>query len=624
MLSFKKFRFARFILLIGIYSVISAVTFPAAYLIRFDSEIPSEYIDQMLWLIPFAVIAKTGILIAFGQASTLPAYFSMVDLRALTVGVAVSSVVTFSGSAFAGQHVSRGVIVIDFLLLLGGIVSARAALRYIGERRRAVRQANQSNQSSQSVTRLTAIVGAGDAGAAIVRELLNKPSLRLKPVVFFDDDPLKWNQRLHGIPIAGKPELLRETKWQKQLRKIIIAMPGASVSRLGEIARLAAEIGIPSDTIPALDQLVDGRVKVAQLRPVQIEDLLRRSPVLLDQAGIRILIRDQIIAVTGAGGSIGSELCRQILNQAPRSLILIDRSEVQLFQIEQELIECGARGVIVPLVADVVDTVRIREILQLHRPNTLFHAAAHKHVPMMESQPGEAVRNNSLGTANLARLAHESGVGRFVLISTDKAINPTSVMGATKRLAEIFLQAFSAANPNPTRFMAVRFGNVLGSSGSVVPIFQKQIAAGGPITVTHPEMTRYFMTIPEAVGLVLQAGALGQGGEIFVLDMGEPVKIVDLATQMIKLSGYRVGEEIEIQFSGLRPGEKLFEELSHHKERLIDTRHPKIFRFVCQPLDLSEVEAFLSRLQLQLNNAEPSDIKRSIQQFVPEYHPYLQ
>ena len=616
-----KVRFIRFMLLIGMYSAVSAVSFVAAYLIRFDSIIPSEYYKQMLFLIPFAVVAKTAILVAFGQANTLPTYFSLVDLRALTVGVAVSTIVTFSGSAFAGQHVSRGVIVIDFLLLLGGIASARAVLRYIGERRRAVQR---PNQSSQSAIRPTAIVGAGDAGAAIARELLNKPSLRLKPVVFFDDDPLKWHQRLHGIPIVGKPELLRETKWQMQLRKMIIAMPGASASRLGEIARLAAEVGIPSDTIPALDQLVAGRVKIAQLRPVQIEDLLRRSPVHLDQAGIRSLIRDQVVAVTGAGGSIGAELCRQILNQAPRSLIIIDRSEVQLFQIEQELIERGARGLIVPLVADITDPVRIREILQRHRPDALFHAAAHKHVPMMESQPSEAIRNNSLGTANLARLSHEWGVGRFVLISTDKAINPTNVMGASKRLAEIFLQAFSAANPSPTRFMAVRFGNVLGSSGSVVPIFQKQIAMGGPITVTHPEVTRYFMTIPEAVGLVLQAGALGNGGEIFVLDMGEPVRIVDLANQMIELSGYRPGEDIEIQFSGLRPGEKLFEELSHHKERLTETGHPKIFRFVCQPPDLSRVESFLSDLQLQLNNAESSEIKRSIQQFVPEYRPYLE
>jgi FlaA1/EpsC-like NDP-sugar epimerase len=621
MLIATKLRLARFLALFGLYSLVSLAAFLAAYLVRFDGNIPGFYMVQLLSAVAWVVLVQTCVLVAAGQASVLPTYFSLVDLRVLLFSNALSCVLLFATAALLGAGIPRGVMILDMILLTGGLATARALLRYWGERQRSRQLAD---PAVKGVARLTAIIGAGDAGAAIARELLKKPSLRLKPVVFFDDDPLKWHQRLHGIPIAGKPELLRDSKWQTQLRKIIIAIPGASASRLGEIARLAAEVGIPSDTIPALDQLVEGRVKIAQLRPVQIEDLLRRSPVLLDQAGIRSLIRDQIVVVTGAGGSIGSELCRQILTQAPRSLILIDRSEVQLFQIEQELIARGARGVIVPLVADIADPVRIREILQRHRPDALFHAAAHKHVPMMESQPGEAVRNNSLGTANLARLAHECGVGRFVLISTDKAINPTNVMGASKRLAEIFLQAFSATNPSSTRFMAVRFGNVLGSSGSVVPIFQKQIAAGGPITVTHPDVTRYFMTIPEAVGLVLQAGALGQGGEIFVLDMGEPVKIVDLATQMIELSGYRAGEDIEIQFSGLRPGEKLFEELSHQKERLTETGHPKIFRFVSQPPDLSQVEVFLSRLQGQLDKAEPSEIKRSIQEFVPEYRPYLQ
>ena len=614
-------RLFRFLLLGGLYCIVSLAAFMAAYYVRFDGNVPREYIAQMLQIVGWAIVSQAGIMVATGQASVLPTYFSMVDLRALLFTNSLSCLLFFAATALLNIRIPRGVMILDLILLIGGVAIARAALRHWGERQRSNRL---PQHTVKGFTRLTAIIGAGEAGATIARELVNKPYLRFKPIVFFDDDPLKWNQRLHGILIVGKPEFLRETQWQTKVQKIIIAMPGASASRLGEIARLAAEVGIPSDTIPALDQLVAGRVKIAQLRPVQIEDLLRRSPVLLDLAEIRSLIRDQVVAVTGAGGSIGAELCRQILNHAPRSLILIDRSEVQLFQIEQELIERGARGVIVPLVADVVDTVRIRTILQLHRPDALFHAAAHKHVPMMESQPGEAVRNNSLGTANLARLAHECGVGRFVLISTDKAINPTNVMGASKRLAEIFLQAFSAANPTPTRFMAVRFGNVLGSSGSVVPIFQKQIAAGGPITVTHPEVTRYFMTIPEAVGLVLQAGALGQGGEIFVLDMGEPVKIVDLATQMIELSGYRSGEDIEIQFSGLRPGEKLFEELSHQKERLTETGHPKIFRFVCQPSDLSQVEAFLGGIQLQLNSAEPSEIKRSIQQFIPEYRPYFQ
>jgi FlaA1/EpsC-like NDP-sugar epimerase len=614
-------RLFRFLSLAGLYSIVSLTAFAASYFVRFDGRIPREYLLQLLQTLGWAVLAQTGVLVATGQASVLPTYFSMVDLRALLFSNALSGFLLFAATAMFGIRIPRGVMVLDLVLLTGGVAAARAALRYWGERQRSNRM---PEHAVKGVTRPTAIVGAGEAGAAIVRELLNKPSLRFKPIVFFDDDPMKWDQRLHGIPIVGKPELMRETQWRLQIRKVIVAMPTATASRLGEIARLAAEIGVPSDTMPALDQLVAGRVKVAQLRPVQIEDLLRRPPVALDQAGIRGLIRDQVVAVTGAGGSIGSELCRQILAQSPRSLLLIERSEVQLFQIEQELIERGGRGVIVPLVADIADPVRIRDIFQRHRPDALFHAAAHKHVPMMESQPGEAIRNNSMGTANLARLAHECRVGRFVLISTDKAINPTNVMGASKRMAEIFLQAFQAAHPSHTRFMAVRFGNVLGSSGSVVPTFQKQIAAGGPITVTHPDVTRYFMTIPEAVGLVLQAGTLGQGGEIFVLDMGEPVKIVDLATQMIELSGYRAGEDIEIQFSGLRPGEKFFEELSHHKEQLTETGHPKIFRFVSQPPDLSKVEAFFSQLHPRLHTAEPGELKRAIQELVPEYRPYLQ
>ncbi len=617
---FKHRRLIRFLGLTGLYSLVSFFAFVSAYFVRFDGDIPGHYLIQLRHIVALVIFVQTCSLAATGQCSVLPSYFSLVDLRMLVLANFISSFLLFATASLSRIGIPRGVMFLDMVFVSVGVATARAALRFLGERRRARKD---GNSISKGVVWPTAIVGAGDAGAAIARELLNKPSLRLKPVVFFDDDPMKWHQRIHGIPIAGRPEILRETNWQTVLRKVIIAMPGASSSRLGEIARLAAEAGIPSDTIPALDQLVSGRVKVAQLRPVQIDDLLGRSPVFLDQIGIQGFIRGQVVAVTGAGGSIGSELCRQILNHGPRVLILIDRSEVQLFQIEQELIEHGARGVILALVADVTDASRIREIFQQHRPAAVFHAAAHKHVPMMESQPGEAIQNNSIGTANLARLAQQFGVGRFVLISTDKAINPTNVMGASKRLAEVFLQAFSAAKPSPTRFMAVRFGNVLGSSGSVVPIFQKQIAAGGPITVTHPEVTRYFMTIPEAVGLVLQAGAIGRGGEIFVLDMGEPVKIVDLAAQMIELSGFRAGEDIEIQFSGLRPGEKLFEELSHHKERLTETGHPKIFRFVCEPTDLSQVEAFFNEIQPQLNNIEPNEIKRLVQRLVPEYRPYL-
>jgi FlaA1/EpsC-like NDP-sugar epimerase len=327
--------------------------------------------------------------------------------------------------------------------------------------------------------------------------------------------------------------------------------------------------------------------------------------------------------VTGAGGSIGSELCRQVAAFYPKRLLLVEQSEVQMFQIEQELIELGHGGILLPLVADILDEPRIRSICERFPPDVLFHAAAHKHVPMMESQPTEAIKNNTLGTAGLAELAREYGVDRFVMISTDKAINPTSVMGATKRLAEIYVQALHAAQPGKTKFMAVRFGNVLGSSGSVIPIFNRQIAAGGPVKVTHPEVTRYFMTIPEAVGLVLQSAAQGEGGEIFVLDMGKPVRIVDLARQLIELSGLKPDEDIEIQFTGLRPGEKLFEEISHKRENMAPTNHPKIMRFVCDPQPLPHVRTQLQELTERLHATERNQLKLLLKKAVPEYEPFL-
>jgi FlaA1/EpsC-like NDP-sugar epimerase len=327
--------------------------------------------------------------------------------------------------------------------------------------------------------------------------------------------------------------------------------------------------------------------------------------------------------VTGAGGSIGSELCRQISAFNPKRLLLVEQSEVQIFQIEQELVERGFGGIVLPLVADILDQPRVRYIYNRFRPEVIFHAAAHKHVPMMELQPSEAIKNNTFATAFLTELSLEFNVDHFVLISTDKAINPTNVMGASKRMAEVFLQAFAAANPGKTKFMAVRFGNVLGSSGSVIPIFKKQIAAGGPVKVTHPDVTRYFMTIPEAAGLVLQAATQGMGGEIFVLDMGKPVKIVDLARQLIELSGFRPEEDIDIEFTGLRPGEKLFEELSHQGENITTTDHPKIMRFVTHPQPLDEVRLFLDQLHQELHTAEPDQIKLLLKKALPEYEPYL-
>ena len=372
-----------------------------------------------------------------------------------------------------------------------------------------------------------------------------------------------------------------------------------------------------------MDQLATGRLKVSQIRPVEIQDLLGRKPVDLETGNIREVLADRRVMVTGAGGSVGSELCRQIASYEPERLLLIERSEPHAFQIEQELIRSGWGGLIVPLVADILDAGRMKEIFARYTPQVLFHAAAHKHVPMMEHQPGEALKNNSLGTAQLAETAREFGVERFILISSDKAINPTSVMGVTKRLAEMYVQALNAAYPNKTKFIAVRFGNVLGSSGSVIPVFQRQIAEGGPVKVTHPEMTRYFMTIPEACMLVLQSAAQGAGGEIFVLDMGKPIRILDLACQMIELSGLRPHEDIKIEFTGVRPGEKLFEELSHKQENFVPTAHLKIFRFVSEPLRLEDIRQRLDSLRNQLHSQEANALKLMLHDCVPDYSPWL-
>ena len=604
-----------------LYYAVGVLGMGLAYALRFDWAIPSEDLPKIWWACGLAAFVQVGVLAAFGQTKVIASFFSLMDLKWILVANGVSTVAILLAVTMRVVWVPRGVLSLDLILVTVGVVGVRVALRYWGERQKAAGFLQE--RGGASLLRPVAVVGAGDAGAALIREMLGKASLHLRPVVVLDDDQRKWGQRLHGVEVVGAPEALRDERWSQSIRKVIIAMPSAPAARIGEVARMCAELGLPSDTMPALEHLVSGRVKVSQLRPVQIEDLLRRPAVELDMTSIFGLIRGRVIAVTGAGGSIGSELCRQILAQGPEALVLIERCEVQLFQVEQELMGRSGRNIVVPLVADVADGLRMSQILLKHRPSVIFHAAAHKHVPMMEAQPGEALRNNAMGTATLARAAVEAGVDRFVLISTDKAINPTNAMGATKRVAEIFIQAMQASRPESTRFMAVRFGNVLGSSGSVVPTFSKQIAAGGPVTVTHKDVTRYFMTIPEAVGLVLQAGALGLGGEIFVLDMGEPVRIADMARQMIELSGYRPDEDIEIQYTGLRPGEKMFEELSHHREKLEDTGHPKIFRFVSKPPSLEVVERFFVEVGPLLHTADGAEIKRRMQGLVPEYKPYL-
>ena len=618
-LALKKFVGPRFLFLAGAYTAIFVVSLWLGYLLRFDFALSPGYREEMLvaflWIIPLKLL----LLFAFRQFAGLLSYFSTPDLWRIFCALAIASAIIaiLWWIPVFDAVPPRSVIMADFLFSFMGVAGLRLAFRIARERY------GNGKQSREGAARPVAIIGAGNVGANLARELRIKSGLGLNPVAFLDDDPRKWNSRIYDIPVLGAPESLEDPEFRSRFEEVILAIPNATSQRMGEIVKLLQRTRLKFETVPSMFQLVTGKVRVSQLRPVEIQDLLGRDSVELETDNIKQIIEGKVVLVTGAGGSIGSELCRQIVRYHPKRLLMLDQSEVQLFPIEQELADEGFGGVVLPLVANVTDVQRLRFLFGRYLPALVFHAAAHKHVPMMESQPCQAVHNNVLGTVNVARLAQEYQAERFVQVSTDKAINPTNVMGASKRLAEIFLGALYSASPNGTKFMAVRFGNVLGSSGSVIPTFKKQIEAGGPIRVTHPEVTRFFMTIPEAVGLVLQSGAQGTGGEIFILDMGEPVKIVDLARQLIELSGLQPEEDIEIEFIGLRPGEKLYEELSHKSENIIATTHPKILRLVCQAESLNAAERMIDEITTHLQTAEPKKLKLMMKKFVPEYAPYM-
>ena len=590
------------------------------YQLRFDFFVPEETQRSFLLVFCWVLTLKLFCLWRFRQFEVLLGYFSIPDFSRLVWASLTASLIVFAISSELGSRYAppRGVVLIDLSFSVLGLAAVRLAFRKLHNRGGA-----RPERPPPQRARRAGIIGAGLVGTALAQEFASRRDLGLQAVAFFDDDRLKWGKRVQNVLVVGAPEVLLDRSMELELEEVIIAMPSAPAKRIAEIAKALQQLQIKFSTVPSIYELTTGQAKVTQLRSVQIEDLLGREQVQLATEEIQHLLRDEVVMVTGAGGSIGGELCRQIASHAPRSLLLVEQSEVQLFQIEQQLIESGYRKRIVPLIANVLDLSRMEYLFHAFRPQVVFHAAAHKHVPMMEMQPSEAIKNNTLGTLQLAELSSKYEVDRFVLISSDKAINPTNVMGATKRLAEMCVQSLYASNPKGTRFMAVRFGNVLGSSGSVVPIFNKQIAAGGPVKVTHPEVTRYFMTISEAAGLVLQSAAQGHGGEIFTLDMGKPVKIVDLASQLIELSGFAPGQDIRIEFTGLRPGEKLFEELSYKGENITSTPHPKIMRLVCEPLPLDRVRQLLAELTSQMHRLDPEQLKRLLKQAVPEYQPQL-
>ncbi|MEI6070400.1 MAG: nucleoside-diphosphate sugar epimerase/dehydratase [Verrucomicrobiae bacterium] len=607
---------SRLILLTAAYAAILFVALLSALLLRFDFAVPADFWTRfwysLLWILPL----KLALLAVFGQFRSLLTYFSLPDAKRIGAALVTAGIIEAAvWVALAGAMViPRGVIASDVLLSFLALGGFRVALRLYREQTLSGRP-----EDHQLGRRRVAIIGAGSAGAALVRDIQSRQGLGLEVVCFIDDDQTKIGNRLHGKPVLGPTRKLAEIAESLDLKKVIIAMPTAKPTVIKQLVSQINEAGLDHDILPSVDQLLRRKVTVEHLRHVSPEDLLGREPVQLDDAAIAGLIKGRVVLVTGGGGSIGSELCRQIASHAPAKLIVIERAEPSLFSIEQELRRDFGWLDTIPLAASVCNPERIGSVFEIFRPNLVFHAAAHKHVPLMEAQPAEAVLNNAIGTMIVAEAARKHGCERFVLVSTDKAVNPTNVMGATKRLAELVINGLQHSSNCATRFCSVRFGNVLGSSGSVIPTFRQQITSGGPVTVTHPDVIRYFMSIPEAVGLILQSATLAEEGDVFVLDMGEPIRIQDLARQMIELCGFVPDEEIKIEFIGLRPGEKLFEETIHKGENIVATSHPKIHRLINDLRARETLEALKGIQEAKLYSASSEEIKNWLAQQIPEY-----
>jgi FlaA1/EpsC-like NDP-sugar epimerase len=588
--------------------VAAALAWVLGFWLRLNLELPEPFGAVAMNTLPVVVAVQAIIFWRFGLYRGIWRYASMHDLRSIVMAVSVSAAVVPALLVLLrmSDPVPRSVFILDPLLLLFMMGGSRMAYRAWKEGR----LAGLGNVNSAPVL----ILGAGDAAATLVRELAVKRDWRV--VGLLDDAGRKHGRQIHGVPVRGGLGDLPRVAADLQVEHVIVAMPSVSHTVRRHAVQLATQAGLKVMTVPSLDDIVSGKVTVSQLRRVELEDLLGRDPVKLDDGRLAGLLAGEAVMVTGAGGSIGSELCRQIARFGPSRLVLFELSEYALYQVEQEFRSSHPELQIVCAVGDTRNRMRVEQILREYRPRVLFHAAAYKHVPLMEEVNGwEAVQNNVLGTHVLGSAAIRAGVEEFVLISTDKAVNPANIMGASKRLAEMVCQGLQRGGQ--TRFVMVRFGNVLGSAGSVIPKFRKQIEEGGPVTVTHPEITRYFMSIPEAAQLVLQAGAMGQGGEIFVLDMGEPVRIVDLARDMIRLSGYSENE-IRIAFTGLRPGEKLYEEVLADGEQTLPTPHPKLR--IARARDVSEewlpaLVAWLERPVVLDDDA----VRRELQRWVAEY-----
>ena len=599
------------------------VSYVLAYLIRFENDIPPDQVEMLVQTLPWIVPLKILLFAWLGLYRGMWRYTSISDL----INIIKATVISAGAIALAlllirhFEGFSRSVLVMDALLTLTLIGGVRLLIRVHIQKAFPASFFNPAyfpffNPDREKRKRLL-IVGAGDAAEKMLREILDNPRLRYNPVGLLDDDPRKQGRAIHGVPVLGLIDDLENVP--VQFDEILIAIPSARGEDMRKIVELCDRTGKRFRTIPKIGELIEGRITVNSIREVRLEDLAGRQEINLDQERISRFLYGKRILVTGAGGSIGSELVRQISRFEPQVVGLLDFSELNLFQVEQEF---RLRLQTLPtesFLTDIRDREALQEVLTRFRPHVIFHAAAYKHVPMQESHPREAVLNNVLGTRNLVELAVEADAERLVLVSTDKAVRPTNVMGATKRVAELFVESMNGRQV--TRFVAVRFGNVFSSSGSVIPLFQQQIAAGGPVTVTHPEVTRYFMSIPEAAQLILQAGAMGEGGEIFILDMGEPIRIVDMARDLIRLHGLEPDKDVLIEFTGLRPGEKLYEELITSGEGIVSTSHKKILVLRGKTLDAAALLAQIESLLAVARQGDDEAIRRKLRDIVPEYHP---
>jgi FlaA1/EpsC-like NDP-sugar epimerase len=564
-----------------------------AFTLRFDSPTPVYYETLFKRTILVVVGIKLAVFVALGFYNRWWRYVSTRDMWRIAWGVTLATVLAdvavYLISPVPTVKLPRGIAALDLLLTLAFIAGSRLLARTLMERPTAGIVARGKE---------VLVVGAGDAGQLVIREMQRNRQLGYTPIGLIDDDPRKKNLRIHGVRVLGTVDDLRHILRDNRPDEVILAIPSASGEMRQRIVNVTREGNVPVKTLPGLYELISGESDLAtQIRPVQVEDVLGREPVEVDLETTAAYVKDATVLVTGAGGSIGSELCRQIARVRPQRLVLVDQGETPLFEIERELVDERGFAASIPVLADCKSRTKMRQVFDRYRPEVVFHAAAYKHVPLMEANPLESVRNNALATRVVAEAAVEFGSTRFVLVSTDKAVNPKTVMGQSKALCEWIVEAYGARDDVATRFVAVRFGNVLGSSGSVIPIFRKQIAKGGPVTVTHPEMTRYFMTIPEAASLVVQAGAIGGRGRIFVLDMGEPIRILDLARNMIRLSGKEPERDVEITFIGARPGEKIHEELFAEGETWQPTSHQKIVALDVSPVDRAWLEGHLDGLE---------------------------